>query len=90
MGTDREMPKYRCHKEVNALKIAIIVHDPGNAKDRGAIITPVEGGYVPFRVDHEYLRKHNPQIGGYYVVYKDGYKSYSPAKAFRDGYALIR
>ena len=33
------------------------------------------------------LKKHDPQIGGYYVVYPgDGYKSWSPAQAFEEGY----
>jgi len=27
--------------------------------------------------------------GDYYVVYEDGYKSISPAKAFEEGYTLI-
>jgi hypothetical protein len=78
----REMPQYRCHKEVWALKIKDI--DPAFG-----IITPVEEGYVPFEVSEDYLAKHKPYVGGYYVVYKDGYKSFSPAEAFEDGYTLI-
>ena len=38
----------------------------------------------------EWLDKHNPEVGGYYVVYEDGYKSFSPAKAFEEGYTLIK
>jgi hypothetical protein len=30
--------------------------------------------------------KHAPQVGGYYVRYPDGYESWSPAKAFEEGY----
>lgn len=80
-----EMPRYRCHKEVWALKIDTI--DP--TVDGGAIITPVEPGVAPFTVDRAYVDKHKPQPGGYYVVYTDGYKSWSPAKAFEEGYTLI-
>jgi hypothetical protein len=29
---------------------------------------------APFAVDAAYMRKHDPQIGGYYVQYDDGYK----------------
>ena len=87
-----EMPKYKCHKEVWALKIAKIVRD-GEGEDRetdgSAMITPVEEGYAPFRVEHEYMHKHNPEVGGYYVVYQDGYRSYSPAEAFESGYTKI-
>jgi hypothetical protein len=41
-------------------------------------------------VSLEYLDKHSPQAGGYYVVYEDGYRSYSPAAAFEAGYTLIK
>lgn len=94
MESAREMPRYKCHKEVWALKIARIEfdHDKARAENRetdgSATITPAEDGYAPFKVPHDYVRKHNPQAGGYYVVYKDGYKSFSPADAFEDGYSL--
>lgn len=101
--TSREMPRYKCHKEVWALKIAKIdVHHPTiqeledilNEKyDSGfpamATITPAEEGYAPFQVDQNYVLKHKPEVGGYYVVYKDGYKSFSPADAFEDGYTRL-
>ena len=35
------------------------------------------------------MDRHKPKAGGYYVVYDDGYKSYSPAKAFEEGYVRI-
>jgi hypothetical protein len=55
----------------------------------GAHIVPVEEGIEPIRVDVPYLKKHRPQIGGYFVLYDDGYMSFSPAKAFEDGYTRI-
>ena len=89
----RELPKYRCHKEVYALKIAEIKRhnedDPNAETDGSAMITPEDERYGAFRVGHEYMRKHQPQVGGYYVVYADGYKSFSPAGAFESGYTLI-
>jgi len=85
----RPMPQYQCHKKVWALKIAAIKRD-GEDQDResdgSAMLTPVEKGFAPFKVDHEYMWKHKPQVGGYYVVYSDGYKSWSPAEAFEEGY----
>ena len=92
------MPRYKCHKEVWALKIKQInrmqeANVPSDCESDGlgggAQIVPEEVGYAPFIVGPEYLRKHRPQIGGYYVVYADGYQSYSPAKAFEEGYAPI-
>ena len=88
MSVSVEMPKYKSHKEVWALKIKSIVRDgegENRESDGSAIITPEEEGYAPFRVEGDYLHKHKPQVGGYYVVYKDGYKSYSPAEAFEEG-----
>jgi hypothetical protein len=86
-----EMPRYVSHKKVWALKIASIVFDGVDANSAGesgggAMITPAEAGYAPFRVDSEYVRKHDPKVGGYYVVYADGYKSWSPSDAFEEGY----
>lgn len=80
--TMREMPRYVSHKTVWALKIAEF--------DVATLtITPADEGFAPFVVEREYVEKHRPQAGGYYVVYSDGYKSYSPAKAFAEGYKLI-
>lgn len=118
LGVTREMPRYRCHKEVWALKIAEIRTDRPSFSGlvcRGSfalgtacgdcercrwerehgnafqvfMIVPAESGYAPFPVDATFMAKHKPEIGGYFVVYKDGYKSYSPAKAFEEGYTRI-
>ena len=94
-GLMQQLPLYKCHKEVRALKIKSIELDAniaakeGRETDGSAIIYPVEKLYVPFRVGQEYRKRHNPEVGGYYVVYEDGYKSFSPAEAFEEGYTLI-
>lgn len=92
----RAMPAYKSHKIVHALKIASIKFDRDLAfqennreTDGSAMITPAEEGYAPFRVDAAYVQKHQPKAGGYYVVYPDGYKSWSPAEAFEDGYTRV-
>lgn len=75
-----EMPKYECHKVVHALKIL------------GISLNGELGFEFPFDsilMDREWLDKHNPEVGGYYVVYQDGYKSFSPAEAFESGYTRI-
>lgn len=90
-GAMREMPRFQCHKKVWALKIKAIrdTAEPGNESDGSRVIIPEEEGYAPFVVQLDYMRKHKPEVGGYYVVYEDGYKSYSPAKAFEDGYSRL-
>lgn len=81
----KELPKYQSHKFVWALKILSIL-----IEDESAIIVPEDYNYTPFRVGMDYIKKHNPQVGGYYVVYKDGYKSFCPAKEFEEGNTLIK
>src|SRR4051812_45062695 len=76
-----ELPRYKCHKEVWALKIKdlvpetveAVVGSDGPTSD-GAMLYPEETAYAPFKVDQAYIDKHKPQVGGYYVVYQDGYK----------------
>jgi hypothetical protein len=104
-NTASPMPLYDCHKQVWALKIAAIevvrptidqlqaildTKDTESDPIPGGIITPADHGFGAFFVSKEFMDKHNPQVGGYYVVYKDGYKSFSPAQAFEEGYTRVR
>ena len=62
----------------------------GAAHSGGAILT-LEWGDQRFEVHigKAYLEKHDPAAGGYFVEYDDGYESFSPAKAFNEGYTLV-
>lgn len=96
-----EMPKYRSHKDVWALKIKDISDptQPGNESDGSRLLHFEEPGYGARRVAAEFVRKHIPHVqdslgkasylGGYFVVYKDGYESFSPAQAFEEGYTRV-
>lgn len=80
------LPKYKSHKEVWAGKIAAI-HYTGNG---GALLQMEDEEVQDFiRVTPAYVAKHNPLVGGYYVLYADGYESWSPADAFESGYTRI-
>lgn len=84
------MPKYKCHKEVWALKIKDI--DPGRLDGEGPGVTlnfVRSEKYTPLSVSDLWESKHRPKDGDYLVVYEDGYKSVSPAKDFEAGYILI-
>lgn len=86
-----EMPKYKSHKIVHALKIKeVILHDPTGSEPpvefAGGHIIPEDGRFLPIPFDAEFFNKHLPEAGGYFVVYADGYASFSPAKAFEEGY----
>lgn len=85
MNSGKEMPKYKCHKEVWALKIEKFTENPNGSID----LFFEEDGYAPINLDKKYLPKHKPEVGGYYIVYKDNYRSFSPAKAFEEGYTKI-
>lgn len=78
------IPLYKCHKVVRALKI----QDVTFIKE-GAVIHP-EGYFPSFQVDKEFTDKHDLTVDGYFVVYEDGYQSFSPIKAFEDGYTKVK
>jgi hypothetical protein len=84
-----ELPKYRCHKEVWALKIAAIeINEDGSAK-----IAPCEQHiYACFTTRPGWATtwKGSEEDLGYYVIYPDGYTSWSPTKSFEEGYTLVR
>ncbi len=87
MSEDKaEMPCYRSHKIVHALKIAKL--QSGDV-DKNTVMFPVETEFEPILLTRDYVEKHNPQVGGYYIVYEDGYKSWSPAETFESGYTRI-
>ncbi len=82
-----ELPRYKSHKLVWALKIAAIeIHE-----DKSATIAPADEGYSPFRTLPGWAERFNGDEAdpGYYVVYQDGFKSWSPCQAFEDGYSRV-
>ena len=85
MSTQAELPRWKCHKEVHAFKITKVVLDV----DGSALLHHNELYFLPKKVDAEYVQKHKPKAGGYYVRYADGYESWSPAQAFEEGYTRI-
>jgi hypothetical protein len=80
-------PLYQCHKQVRAVKILAINPDP-TALYTGQILM-LDEGFSPLPVPQHWIDKHTPVAGGYFVVYDDGYRSFSPAEPFEDGYVRI-
>lgn len=78
------LPRYKCHKEVNAFQIGAI--DTGFVKP---LLTPANPALEPVHVSPVWFQKHQPEVGGYYVLYDDAYASYSPRFAFESGYSPI-
>ena len=74
-----EMPRYVSHKKVWALEIESA--DPVLCK-----LSFRDAGYAAIKTDAEMWARYKPVPGDFYVQYADGYKSFSPRKAFLDGY----
>lgn len=83
-----QFPRFRCHKEVRAVKIAEVRPGRADFTGPGATLIAEENG-MPIAVSDEWVNKHDPEAGGYFVIYEDGYQSYSPAQAFESGYTRI-
>lgn len=86
MSTPKQLPKYVCHKEVQALKIVKVER---LSQKNCSLLLFAEAGYEPIEVPNDWIDRFGPTRGGYYVVYKDGYTSFSPARAFEEGYTAV-
>lgn len=84
-GASVEIPQYRCHKIVRAAKITGF--RANGTPDAPDMLLGEIGGVVAMLPD--WHAKHRPQLGGYFVIYEDGYRSYSPAEAFEAGYTKL-
>ena len=93
------MDKYQSHKVVTAAQIgnAIVSRQPG-----GDVVVTFVGVDQPYTLKRsEFDRMCTmandagftggaPIIGGYLVEYQDGYRSWSPAEVFEEGYTLVQ
>jgi hypothetical protein len=79
-----ELPLYKCHKEVRAAKITGIESHESDGTGSHTMLFGEIGG-SKFLTD-EWRERFKPEVGGYFVLYADGYTSFSPAEAFEDGY----
>lgn len=87
VSVDCQLPRYRSHKIVYALKIsAIEIHE-----DKSATISPDDAGYAVFKTRSGWAERWagSEDDKGYYVQYGDGFASWSPTKAFEEGYSRI-
>ncbi len=80
----KELPLYQCHKRVKAAQIKGVTEGP-----RAGLLTFTDFEIEPVTVTLEFLAKHKPQPGWYFIVYEDGYQSASPAAAFEGGYHAV-
>ncbi|HWW62016.1 MAG TPA: hypothetical protein VN181_11665, partial [Thermoanaerobaculia bacterium] len=79
----KEMPTYVSHKRVQAAEILAVAPISHDGKVRVIV-----NGYPDVFVPDTAVIRYKPQPGDFLVIYEDGYQSFSPRKAFLDGYAL--
>ncbi len=94
MSNEMEMPKYKCHKEVHALKIQRMKFNGDNGDIE---LSFLDEGYADIIIDYPEAARikqaMQPHIEtgdtGYLVVYEDGYRSWSPTEPFESGYTRL-
>lgn len=86
----REMPRYKCHKIVHALKIESF---SASMRDGMTLRFDEKDGCfnqidIPEAEVKPFLAMRDADAG-YLVIYEDGYRSWSPTVAFEEGYTRI-
>lgn len=91
MELQRELEEYICHKIVRAMQIGQICRESMDLPigEYTLIEQTIDPHPIKIKVGARYVLKHQPQPGGYYVRYEDGYESFSPGGTFEAGYILI-
>lgn len=88
---DREdvaIPQWQSHKKVWGDKIVAVFDESPSMVGHWELLCG-ETVVVSIQLAHRVPVGVNP-VGGYYVLYEDGFESWSPAKAFEEGYALLQ
>lgn len=80
------LPKYDCHKVVSAGVIKAIEVVDSLWKARAVMVSDASGADLEFICSASMFTRFEPKPGDYLVVYEDGYQSFSPKKAFDEGY----
>lgn len=77
-----ELKSYTCHKRVRAAEImSVTISERSDCFRNVTVVTGEVEGFPP-----EMFSRYFPKPGDFLVVYEDGYRSFSPRKAFLEGY----
>lgn len=91
MNSTANLLRWQSHKCVWADKIERIIDrydDPRRPASESRWVWELRGG-TRIVVDPALIARGTPVVGDYYVRYDDGYESWSPKKAFEEGYTLV-
>lgn len=82
------LPKYKCHRVVGAVKIKKIV---GDMKGGATLIPAVDkkSKIKPLYVSHNFMNTYNPKVDDYYAVNADGSVSVHNGKTFEKDFELV-
>jgi hypothetical protein len=92
MSEIARLPRWKCHKVVSAARISRVMTESDGSGTLVLRLSPDDApvqSHTSVDKEAEWMERFKPAAGGYYVVYEDGYESFSPAKAFEDGYARL-
>jgi hypothetical protein len=86
----KQLAEWKCHKIVKAGKIlpVQILDDEGEGTSL-VMVEGHDGTSCSISIATGAFARGMPKPGDYIVIYEDGYKSWSPAKAFEDGYTRV-
>jgi hypothetical protein len=85
-----ELAQWQSHKIVRAGKLMAQQVEHDDSTDH-SILTVEDVNGVPCKVavPTNFFARGAPVPGDYVVIYDDGYKSWSPVKAFEEGYTKL-
>lgn len=82
-----QLADWKCrHKIVKAGKITMLPMERDGQPIGPVVVQDANGGDYGVDMPAAAFARGRPNPGDYIVIYEDGYKSWSPAKAFEDGY----
>lgn len=84
----KHLESYECHKHVHAAAILDVRSAPMTGNWIITLDVPGNQDTIEMRPEHEFVKrcKATDRDLGYLVVYEDGFISWSPTEAFRNGY----
>lgn len=85
MNAITSAPVYVCHKRVQALQIKAVT----DLATGSVSVEFTDEAFKSYIADSSMIVRYKPVPGDYFVLYPDGYKSFSPKQAFEEGYTLM-
>lgn len=84
-----QLADWKCHKIVKAGKITAMPQTREIQGQWHVMVEDVNGVPITIEMPPDAFNRRAPARGDYIIIYDDGYKSWSPAKTFEDGYERL-